>query len=158
MTAALTGLWPPVATPFRADGAIDTDRLVKHSRTLLADGAHGLAVLGTTSEANSLTPHERHAVIDAHLEAGIDASPANPGHRRLRHRRRGRRSPAMPARSALPRVLLLPPFYYKKVSDEGLFAFVARLIDRSAPRCRAIMLYHIPQWRRPAGRTNWSGG
>ena len=79
MMPALAGLWPPVATPFRADGAVDTARLVKHSRTLLADGAHGLAILGTTSEANSLTLDERRRVIDAHVEAGIEAARLIPG-------------------------------------------------------------------------------
>ncbi|HMN85170.1 MAG TPA: dihydrodipicolinate synthase family protein, partial [Bauldia sp.] len=59
MTPAITGLWPPVSTPFADDGAVDARRLVHHSRTLLADGAHGLAILGTTSEANSLTLDER---------------------------------------------------------------------------------------------------
>ena len=60
-------------------------RLVKHSRTLLADGAHGLAILGTTSEANSLTLDERRRVIDAHVEAGIEAARLV-RHRCLRHR------------------------------------------------------------------------
>ena len=86
MMPALAGLWPPVATPFRADGAVDAARLVKHSRTLLADGAHGLAILGTTSEANSLTLDERRRVIDAHVEAGIEAGAAHSRHRGLRHR------------------------------------------------------------------------
>src|SRR5260221_8247279 len=81
MMPALAGLWPPVATPFRADGAVDLARLVKHSRTLLSDGAHGLAILGTTSEANSLTLDQRRRVIDAHVEAGVVASPVFPRHR-----------------------------------------------------------------------------
>ena len=60
---SLAGLWPPVSTPFRPDGSVDEARLVRHSKQLLADGAHGLAILGTTSEANSLTnPEERSAL------------------------------------------------------------------------------------------------
>src|SRR6185295_13436932 len=114
----LTGLWPPVTTAFRDDGTLDTRRLVKHSRRLLADGAHGLAVLGTTSEANSLTLDERRRVIDAHVEAGIDPSMLLPG----------TGSCALDDAATLTRhageagaaaVLLLPPFYYKNVSDEG---------------------------------------
>jgi len=144
MVPALAGLWPPVSTPFRADGAVDERRLVHHSRTLLADGAHGLAILGTTSEANSLTLDERRRVIDAHVEAGIAPAKLLPGTGAC----------AIGDAVALTRhageigaaaVLLLPPFYYKAVSEDGLFAFVSEVIERSGPRVPRIMLYHIPQ-------------
>ena len=79
MMPALAGLWPPVATPFRADGAVDTARLVKHSRTLLSDGAHGLAVLGTTSEANSMSAGERMELLDRLVAAGIPTAKLMPG-------------------------------------------------------------------------------
>jgi 4-hydroxy-tetrahydrodipicolinate synthase len=143
MKPTLAGLWPPVATPFRADGAVDTVRLVKHSRTLLSDGAHGLAVLGTTSEANSLTLDERRRVIDAHVEGGIEADRLLPGTGAC----------AVDDAVALTRhaaeigaagVLLLPPFYYKKVADDGVFNFVSAVIERSGARVPRILLYHIP--------------
>ena len=149
--AALAGLWPPVATPFRADGSLDADRLVRHSKTLLADGAHGLAILGTTSEANSLTLDERRRAIDAHLEAGIPASRLMPGTGACaigdavtltRHA----------GEAGAAAVLLLPPFYYKKVSDDGLFAFVAKLIEGCGATAPPIMLYHIP----PMATLGWS--
>ena len=144
MTPALTGLWPPVATPFGANGEVDLARLVRHSKTLLADGAHGLALLGTTSEANSLTVDERRKVIDAHLEAGIDAAHFLPGTGAC----------AIGDAVALTRyagevgaaaVLLLPPFYYKNATDEGLYAFVSKVIERAGAQAPRIMLYHIPQ-------------
>lgn len=144
MTQALEGLWPPVSTPFSSDGAVDAKRLVEHSRTLLDDGATGLAILGTTSEANSLTLGERRRVIDAHVEAGIPAAKLLPGTgacaigdavELTRHA----------GEIGAAGVLLLPPFYYKKVSDEGLFAFVAEVIERVGARAPRIMLYHIPQ-------------
>ena len=151
MASPLAGLWPPVATPFRPDGGVDDARLVKHSKRLLADGAHGLAILGTTSEANSLTLDERRRVIDAHLEAGIDAARLMPGTGAC----------AVGDAIALTRhageigaaaVLLLPPFYYKKVSDDGLFAFVAKLIEGCGAKAPRIMLYHIP----PVAMVGWS--
>jgi 4-hydroxy-tetrahydrodipicolinate synthase len=151
MKPALAGLWPPVATPFAADGGVDIPRLVRHSRRLLADGANGLAILGTTSEANSLTVEERRRVIDAHVEAGIDPASLIPGTGAC----------ALGDAIALTRhsgeigtaaVLLLPPFFYKRVSDEGLFGFVARLIDGCGPRPPRIMLYHIP----PVAMVGWS--
>jgi 4-hydroxy-tetrahydrodipicolinate synthase len=151
MAPPLAGLWPPVSTPFRPDGSVDEARLVRHSNQLLADGAHGLAILGTTSEANSLTLDERRRVIDAHLEAGIPAERLLPGTGAC----------AVGDAIALSRhageigaaaVLLLPPFYYKKVSDDGLFAFVARLIEGCGAHAPRIMLYHIP----PVAMVGWS--
>ncbi len=144
MKPALAGLWPPVATPFGPDGDVDEPRLVRHSKTLLADGAHGLAVLGTTSEANSLTLDERRRVIDAHIEGGIEASRLLPGTGAC----------AIGDAVALTRhagelgaaaVLLLPPFYYKNATDEGLYAFVSTVIERAGAKAPRIMLYHIPQ-------------
>lgn len=151
MAPHLTGLWPPVSTPFDASGRVDEGRLVRHSQRLLADGAHGLAILGTTSEANSLTLDERRRVIDAHLAAGIPAERLLPG----------TGSCAVGDAVALSchageigaaAVLLLPPFYYKKVSDDGLFAFVARLIEGCGANAPRIMLYHIP----PVAMVGWS--
>jgi 4-hydroxy-tetrahydrodipicolinate synthase len=151
MTAALAGLWPPVATPFGSEGTVDTSRLVRHGRTLLADGADGLAVLGTTSEANSLTLDERRRSIDAFAEAGVDPGRLLPGTGAC----------AIGDAVALTRhagevgaagVLLLPPFYYKKVSDDGIFAFVAAVIERVGANVPRIMLYHIP----PMASIGWS--
>ena len=144
MKLPLAGLWPPVSTPFRQDGAVDEKRLVQHSKRLLADGAHGLAILGTTSEANSLTLDERRRVIDAHVEGGIEAARLLPGTGACaigdavtltRHA----------ADVGAAGVLLLPPFYYKKVTDEGIYAFVASVIERVGGNVPRIMLYHIPQ-------------
>src|SRR4051812_35229837 len=124
----LTGLWPPVATPFASDGRVDHQRLLVLSRRLLTEGARGLVILGTTGEANSLGLNERHAVIDA-VVAGIGA-------RRLII---GTGSCAVIDAAELTRhardagaaaVLLLPPFYYKPVSDDGLFAFVGDVIEQ----------------------------
>lgn len=151
MAPPLAGLWPPVATPFRDDGSIDEAELVRHSQRLLADGAHGLAILGTTSEANSQTLDERRRAIDAHLAAGIPAEQLLPGTGAC----------ALGDAVALTRhageigaagVLLLPPFYYRKASDDGLFAFVAGLIEGCGANVPRIMLYHIP----PIALVGWS--
>ena len=147
----MTGLWPPVSTPFAADGSVATAQLVQHSRTLLDEGASGLAILGTTSEANSLTVDERRRLIDAHVYGGIAASKLLPGTGAC----------AVDDVVALSRhageigaagVLLLPPFYYKGVSDDGLFEFVARMIERCGGSVPRIMLYHIP----PMAVVGWS--
>ena len=151
MQPVLSGLWPPAATPFQASGAVDIPRLTQHCRTMLADGATGLAILGTTSEANSLSLDERRQVIDACIDAGIPASRLLPG----------TGATALADAVALTRhagelgcagVLLLPPFYYKKIPDAGLFAFVASLIERAGPNPPRILLYHIP----PIAIVGWS--
>lgn len=151
MQPPLAGLWTPAATPFLSDGAVNTGRLIEHCRALLADGSTGLAILGTTSEANSLTVGERLRIIDACVEAGILPERLLPG----------TGATALEDAAKLTRhaadlgcagVLLLPPFYYKKVSDDGLFAFVAALIERVGPNVPRILLYHIP----PIAVVGWS--
>lgn len=138
------GLWPPVATPFRDDLSIDMEALAELCRKLLAEGAHGLAVLGTTSEANSLDLGERRAVLEHLIGSGIAADRLLPGTGAC----------AIGDAVALTRhavalgvrgVLLLPPFYYKGVSDEGLFAFVSEVIDRIGDSRLALYLYNFPQ-------------
>ena len=151
MAPALAGLWPPVSTPFGRDGAVDEAKLIRHSQQLLADGAHGLAILGTTSEANSLTLDERRRVIDAHLEAGVPPGQLLPGTGACAVGDAVALSRHAGAAGAAA-VLLLPPFYYKKVSDEGLFEFVARLIEGCGADAPRIMLYHIP----PVAMVGWS--
>lgn len=151
MQPELAGLWPPVATPFGTDGAVDLERFVAHCRMLIADGASGLALLGTTSEANSLTLDERRRVIDACVAGGVEPARLLPG----------TGATALDDAAVLTRhagelgcagVLLLPPFYYKGVSDDGLFAFVARLIERVGTKVPKILLYHIP----PIAVVGWS--
>jgi 4-hydroxy-tetrahydrodipicolinate synthase len=151
MQPPLAGLWTPAATPFLPDGAVNTGRLIEHCRALLADGSTGLAILGTTSEANSLTVGERLRIIDACVEAGIPPERLLPG----------TGATALEDAARLTRhatelgcagVLLLPPFYYKKVSDDGLFAFVAGLVERVGPKVPRILLYHIP----PIAVVGWS--
>ena len=139
-----SGVWVPAATPFRADLSIDYDRYLAHCARLFADGAHGLAVLGTTSEANSLDLGEREKVLERLLKAGISPLQLLPGTgtsslgdtvRLTRH------AISLGVRG----VLLLPPFYYKGVSDEGLYAYVREVIRRVNDKRLALYLYNFPQ-------------
>ena len=138
------GIWPPVATPFRSDLSVDFDRYIAHCRRLLAEGAHGLAVLGTTSEANSLDLEERHELLEGLVGSGIAAEKLLPGTGATsigdavlltRH------ATELGARG----VLLLPPFYYKAVSDDGLFAFASEVIERVGDDRLQVYLYNFPQ-------------
>ena len=133
----------PACTPFHPDLSVDTRRFAVHCRWLLAEGASGLAVFGTTSEATSLSVGERTAALEQLIDSGISPSLLMPGTGCC----------ALPDTVALTRhaverdcmgVLLLPPFFYKGVSDDGLFGGIAELIQRVGDRRLRIYLYHIP--------------
>ncbi len=137
-----SGILAPVITPFRADLSPDSNRLLAHCNWLLGQGV-GLAIFGTNSEANSLSISEKMQLLDTLLEAGIDSSAMMPG----------TGSCALSDCVALTRhavelgcggSLMLPPFYYKGVSDDGLYAFYADVIQAVASSQLSIYLYHIP--------------
>ena len=137
------GVLVPVLTPFAANGEPDAGRFVAFCRWLLAQGAGGLAIFGTTSEANSMAPGERMALLDRLVEAGIPAGKLMPGTGAC----------AVTDAVALARhavghgcggVLMLPPFYYKPVGDDGIFAFVSGVIDKVGSPTLRVYLYHIP--------------
>jgi 4-hydroxy-tetrahydrodipicolinate synthase len=137
------GVFVPALTPFQRDLSVDAERFVAHCKWLLDEGAGGLAVFGTTSEANSLSNGERMRLLDRLIAGGVAANALMPGTGCC----------ALPDTVALTRhavaygafgVLLLPPFYYKNVSDDGVYASVAEVIQRVADARLRIYLYHIP--------------
>ena len=133
----------PVLTPFREDLSPDSQLFVRFCRWLVAQGA-GLAVLGTNSEANSLTLEERLELIAQAVEGGIDPSLLVPGTGACAIGDAVKLTRAA-VQSKCAGVLMLPPFYYKQVSDEGLFAAYAEVIERVGEEALRILLYHIPQ-------------
>jgi 4-hydroxy-tetrahydrodipicolinate synthase len=141
--ARLAGVLAPVLTPFGADLAPDAARFVKLCRWLLAEGCAGLAVFGTTSEANSLSVEERERLLDDLLAAGVDPARLMPGTGAcavpdaVRLTRKA-------VRAGCAGVLMLPPFYYKGVSDEGLFRAFAEVVERVGDDRLRVYLYHIP--------------
>jgi 4-hydroxy-tetrahydrodipicolinate synthase len=138
------GVMAAVLTPLNEDLSPNHAAWLAHCRDLIAQGCSGLAVLGTTSEANSFTLSERLAMLDALSESDIDAGLSVPGVGCC----------ALPDTVALCRkameigsagVLMLPPFYYKPVTDDGLFAAYSEIIQRVGDPKLKILLYHIPQ-------------
>jgi len=138
-----SGVLVPVLTPFTPSGEPDAGRFVAFCRWLLDQGAGGLAIFGTTSEANSMSPGERMELLDRLIAAGIPAQKLMPGTGAC----------AMTDAVSLVRhvvdhgcggVLMLPPFYYKGVSDDGIFAFISGVIDPVASPALRLFLYHIP--------------
>jgi len=137
------GVLVPVLTPFTPAGEPDAGRFVAFCRWLLDQGADGLAIFGTTSEANSMSAGERMALLDRLVASGIPPAKLMPGAGAC----------SITEASTLIRhavghgvggVLMLPPFYYKGMDDDGLFAFFAGVIDRVASPALRMYLYHIP--------------
>lgn len=143
-TANLKGVYAAALTPMNADLSVDKKRLVSHNRWLLANGCDGLAVLGTTGEANSFSVGERIDILETLSEGGIPGAALMPGTGCC----------SVPDTVELTTralelgaggVLMLPPFYYKNVSDDGLFAAYSEVIERVGDDRLKVYLYHFPQ-------------
>jgi len=137
------GVLVPVLTPFTSSGEPDAGRFIAFCRWLLDQGADGLAIFGTTSEANSMSAGERMALLDRLIAAGVPAAKLMPGAGAC-----SMTEAATLIRHAVGHgcggVLMLPPFYYKGVSDDGIFAFIAGVIDKVGSAALRLFLYHIP--------------
>jgi 4-hydroxy-tetrahydrodipicolinate synthase len=138
----LSGVLCPVITPFNEDLSPDPDRLIRQCQWLLSQNV-GLAVFGTNSEANSLSLEEKIMLLERLVDAGIDTKRMMPGTGCC----------ALPETVKLTEhavklgcagTLMLPPFYYKDVSDDGLFASFAEVIERVGNASLRVYLYHIP--------------
>lgn len=134
--------WAPVVTPFGPNLAPDTKRFLAHCRWLLSNGV-GLAIFGTNSEANSMSVAEKIELLNCLSEADLPHDCLMPGTGGC----------AIPDTVALTRhaiesgmhnVLILPPFYYKGVSEEGLYGYFSEVIERVGSGALRIFLYHIP--------------
>jgi 4-hydroxy-tetrahydrodipicolinate synthase len=138
----ITGVLSPVVTPFKANLSPDPERFVRQCRWLLGQDV-GLAVFGTNSEANSLSTDEKVELLDRLVGAGVDPSRMMPGTGCCALTDSVRLT-AHAMKLGCAGVLMLPPFYYKGVSDDGLFKNFAEVIERVGDRRLRIYLYHIP--------------
>src|SRR5712671_1838713 len=139
----LTGVIAAVATAVDETGAPDAARSTKLARFLLDTGCNGLNVLGTTGEATSFSLEQRKAVMSAYKSAGLP----------LDRLMVGTGAAATADAVALTRhaaelgfagALILPPFYYKGVPDDGLAAYIATIVKATAGQPIPIYLYHFP--------------
>jgi 4-hydroxy-tetrahydrodipicolinate synthase len=137
------GVNAAVLTAMQPDLSPDPDRMAAHCRWLLGNGCNGLGILGTTGEATSFGLHERKGLLEALVARGVPADVLMPGTgtasladtvELTRHARdQGCRG-----------ALLLPPFYYKGVTDDGLFAYFSEVVQRVGGGI-ALYLYNFPQ-------------
>jgi len=137
------GVFCASATPVLEDGTPDHAAFATHCHALLEEGCDGIALLGTTGEANSFSIAQRRELLDRVIEAGVNPQRLMPGTSQtnvadtvalVRHA----------VEAGVKAVVVLPPFYYKGVSDEGLFRFYAEVIEGVGRNDLRVVLYHIP--------------
>ena len=138
----INGVLSPVLTPFNSRLEPDVKRYITHCQWLISNNV-GLAIFGTNSEAASLSVNERLTLTDALLAAGVPAARMMPGTGACsltdavtltKHA----------ADNGAAGCLMLPPFYFKGVSDEGLYAYYSEVIERVGNANLKVYLYHIP--------------
>jgi 4-hydroxy-tetrahydrodipicolinate synthase len=142
-TKTMSGVIAAIATPIDETGAPDLARAIKLARFLLDNGCNGLNVLGTTGEATSFSLAERKSVMDAYkanglplerLMVGTGAAAVSDAVALTKHA----------AELGFAGALVLPPFYYKGVPDDGLAAYIDTLVQATASAPIPIYLYHYP--------------
>jgi len=138
----IRGVLAPVLTPFRADLSPDKERFIAHCQWLLSQNC-GLAVFGTTSEANSLAAEERSTLLDELVTAGVDTSRVIVGTGCCSIAETARLT-SQAVKHGCAGVLMLPPFYYKGVSEEGLYRHFSEVVQRVGDNRLRVYLYHIP--------------
>lgn len=142
--APYKGVFTAVVTPVKADLSPDLDLMAAHCKWLLANGCDGLAILGTTGEANSFGLKERISIIEGVVERGVPGDVLMPGTGCC-----AAIDTVFLTQAALKvgakGVLMLPPFYYKNMTDQGLFDAFSEVIQKIGDSRLKVYLYHFPQ-------------
>ena len=140
--STLPAVLSPVLTPFKADGSPDAQKLLKQCKWLEANGV-GQAIFGTNSEANSMSDPQKMSTLTALIEGGLNPE----------HMMPGTGATSIDATVTMTKhavahkcagVLMLPPFYYKDVTDDGLFAYFSEVIQKVGDSALKIYIYNIP--------------
>jgi 4-hydroxy-tetrahydrodipicolinate synthase len=144
MTQELLSVYAPVLTPFNPDLTVNSQHFLSHCRWVVEQGA-GLAIFGTNSEAASLSISEKRRLLDEVVAAGIPASALMPG---TGNNSLGETVELTRAAvdAGAPAVLVLPPFFFKPATTEGLIRHYGRLIEAVGSDKLQVVLYHIPHF------------
>ena len=139
------GLWCATLTPLDASGAVDARRFARHVLDLLARGVDGIAPFGTTGEGPSFSAAERQAGLEALLRAGVAPAQlvASTGCAAITDAVALTRHALS---NGIARCLVVPPFFFKDVGDDAVYAYFAQFVDRVADARLRLYLYHIPQF------------
>lgn len=141
----LSGIYAAALTPFKPDYSINLEAVTPFLQFLAAQDCHGALLFGTTGEGPSLSRAEREAILSVAMEVRT----TYPEFRLLA----GTGTPSLDETVELTRmafergcegVVVLPPYYYRKVSDEGLIAWFEQVIRRAVPQDGYLLGYHIP--------------
>lgn len=145
MAKAVRGIYAAAVSPFREDGSLDLDKHIAYCRHLISKGGcDGVAPTGTTGEGNSIAFRQKLDLAGAFAQAGFPADRAIFGTGSCAvHDAVDLSRAALEA--GYPNVLVLPPFYYKDPSDEGLFRYFAQLIENVGDDRLRMYIYHFPQ-------------
>jgi 4-hydroxy-tetrahydrodipicolinate synthase len=140
--STLSAVLSPVLTPFNADGSPNAKKLLRQCQWLQKNGV-GQAVFGTNSEANSMSASQKITVLHELIAGGLDPKNMMPGTGACSVDDAVTMTRAS-VKAGCAGVLMLPPFYYKDVSDDGLFAFYADVIEKIGDAQLKIYVYNIP--------------
>ena len=141
----LSGVYAAAVTPLKADLSPDLDAVAPFLEFLASRGCHGALLFGTTGEGPSFSPSEREAV----WKAAAKVREHLPQFRLLA----GTGTPSLTETIELTRlafdlgydaVVTLPPYYFRKATDEGLFQWFEQVITRSVPSDGYLLGYHFP--------------
>jgi 4-hydroxy-tetrahydrodipicolinate synthase len=141
----LAGVYAAAVTPLHPDSSLDLDSVPALLKFLAARGCHGALFFGTTGEGPSFSPAERESLLRT-VRAYRNLAP---GFRLLA----GTGTPSLTETIDLTKlafelgydaVVVLPPYYFRKATDEGLFRWFSELIHKAVPRDRYVLGYHIP--------------
>lgn len=138
------GLSAALTTPFSDDFSIDSGRMIAHAKDLLAEDCTRVTLFGTTGEGASLSERERIAVLEAFAAADVDPDRLIAGICATALEQAVEQASAALG-MGVQTLLVPPPFYFKGLGEEGLFAWYAGLLDHIGPRGARVLLYHIPQ-------------
>ena len=139
----LSGLFAAVLTPVREDGSLDTALLSSHAASLLSRGCHGVSLFGTTGEGPAFTVDERMAGLEAVMRGGVSGETLLPA----------TGCAALPDTLRLTRhaletgcsnILLMPPFFFKDLSDGDIFTFFSKVIEEINETRLRLYLYNFP--------------
>lgn len=140
--STLSAVLSPVLTPFNADGSPNAKKLLHHCQWL-AQNAVGQAVFGTNSEANSMSASQKIDVLHELIAGGLDPKNMMPGTGACSIDDAATMTSAA-VKAGCAGVLMLPPFYYKDVADDGLFQYYAEVIEKVGNENLKIYVYNIP--------------
>ena len=141
---SISGVYSAALTPIKEDLTINKDLYLRHCQYLMKQGHDGLAIFGTTGEANSFSIKEKCESIDFLIKNRIDPKILMPGTgatsvedsiKMTKHA----------VQHNVKAVLLLPPFYYKNVTDEGVINYYQKIVEGVGANNLLYVLYHIPQ-------------